>query len=49
MLRAGQPKKARALSNIEKAVSEIVDEMHSDGTLSELSTKWFGVDYTVTG
>jgi polar amino acid transport system substrate-binding protein len=30
-------------------VSEIVDEMHSDGTLSELSMKWFGVDYTVTG
>ena len=30
-------------------VSEIVDEMHSDGTMSELSTKWFGVDYTVSG
>ena len=30
-------------------VTEIVNEMHSDGTLSELSTKWFGVDYTVSG
>ena len=30
-------------------VSEIVDEMHADGTMSELSMKWFGVDYTVTG
>jgi len=30
-------------------VSEIVNEMHADGTMSELSMKWFGVDYTVTG
>ena len=30
-------------------VSEIVHEMHADGTMSELSMKWFGVDYTVTG
>jgi polar amino acid transport system substrate-binding protein len=30
-------------------VSQIVDEMHADGTMSELSMKWFGVDYTVTG
>lgn len=29
-------------------VSEIVDEMHADGTLSELSMKWFGVDFTVS-
>jgi polar amino acid transport system substrate-binding protein len=29
-------------------VSSIVDEMHADGTLSELSNQWFGVDYTVT-
>jgi polar amino acid transport system substrate-binding protein len=28
-------------------VSSIVDEMHADGTLSELSNQWFGVDYTV--
>jgi polar amino acid transport system substrate-binding protein len=28
-------------------VSEIVEEMHTDGTLSELSMEWFGVDYTV--
>ncbi|MEX0667989.1 MAG: transporter substrate-binding domain-containing protein [Acidimicrobiia bacterium] len=30
-------------------VGQIVDEMHADGTMSELSMKWFGVDYTVTG
>lgn len=30
-------------------VSAIVEEMHADGTMSELSMKWFGVDYTVTG
>ncbi|HET6714007.1 MAG TPA: transporter substrate-binding domain-containing protein [Actinomycetota bacterium] len=30
------------------AVSDIVDEMHSDGTLSELSTQWFGEDFTVS-
>ena len=30
-------------------VTEIVHEMHSDGTMSELSTKWFGVDYSVSG
>lgn len=28
-------------------VSEIVQEMHDDGTLSELSQKWYGVDLTV--
>jgi polar amino acid transport system substrate-binding protein len=34
-------------SLVEK-VSGIIDDMHADGTLSELSNKWFGVDYTVT-
>jgi polar amino acid transport system substrate-binding protein len=28
------------------AVSQLVEDMHADGTLSQLSTKWFGVDYT---
>ena len=28
-------------------ISEIVDEMHEDGTLSELSQKWYGTDLTV--
>jgi polar amino acid transport system substrate-binding protein len=28
------------------AVSQLVEDMHADGTLSELSNKWFGVDYT---
>jgi polar amino acid transport system substrate-binding protein len=27
-------------------ISTIIDEMHSDGTLSELSMKWYGVDLT---
>jgi len=31
-----------------EAVSGIVEEMHADGTLSELSMKWFGTDYTTT-
>ncbi len=31
------------------AASKIVEEMHADGTLSELSKKWYdGVDYSVT-
>lgn len=30
-------------------VTEIVDEMHTDGTLSELSMKWYGSDFTVSG
>lgn len=28
-------------------VSRIIDDMHADGTLSELSKKWYGVDLTV--
>ena len=28
------------------AVDEIVGEMHADGTLSELSQKWYGLDLT---
>jgi polar amino acid transport system substrate-binding protein len=28
-------------------ISEIVDEMHEDGTLVELSEKWYGTDLTV--
>jgi polar amino acid transport system substrate-binding protein len=27
-------------------VSKIVEDMHADGTLSQLSNQWFGVDYT---
>ena len=27
-------------------VSELIDEMHSDGTLSEMSMRWFGLDLT---
>jgi polar amino acid transport system substrate-binding protein len=30
------------------AVSEIVEEMHSDGTLTELSKKWYDTDLTKT-
>ncbi len=28
------------------AISDIIEEMHSDGTLSELSDKWYGTDLT---
>jgi polar amino acid transport system substrate-binding protein len=27
-------------------ISEVIEEMHEDGTLSELSQKWYGVDLT---
>jgi polar amino acid transport system substrate-binding protein len=30
------------------AVSSIIEELHSDGTLTELSNQWFGEDLTVT-
>ena len=33
-------------SLVEK-ISEIIDEMHADGTLSTLSEKWYGADLTV--
>jgi len=29
------------------ALKKIIDDMHTDGTLSTMSTKWFGVDLTV--
>jgi polar amino acid transport system substrate-binding protein len=31
-----------------EAVSTIVDEMHADGTLSEMSMEWFGTDFATT-
>ncbi len=34
-------------TSLTAAVSKIVDEMHADGTLTELSNKWYeGIDYT---
>jgi polar amino acid transport system substrate-binding protein len=30
-------------------IAEIVGQMHADGTLSKLSQKWYGVDYTKPG
>ena len=40
------PKNAQSLAD---AVGTIVDDMHADGTLSELSKKWYnGVDWTTT-
>ena len=27
-------------------VTQIIEAMHADGTLSQLSKKWYGVDYT---
>jgi len=34
-------------SSLLEQVSAIVDEMHADGTLSDLSMKWFKTDYTI--
>ncbi len=34
-------------TSLVKRVSEIIAEMHADGTLSDLSMKWFGKDLTV--
>ena len=34
-------------TSLVEAVSGIVEEMHSDGTLSEFSTEWFGQDITI--
>jgi len=31
-----------------EAVSSIIEEMHADGTLTDMSMQWFGTDYTVT-
>ena len=28
------------------AINDLLDEMHEDGTLAELSDKWFGMDVT---
>jgi polar amino acid transport system substrate-binding protein len=33
-------------ASLVKRVGEILAEMHADGTLSELSMKWFGEDLT---
>jgi polar amino acid transport system substrate-binding protein len=39
------PTDAQSLSD---AVGQIVEEMHEDGTLSELSMKWYDFDWTVS-
>jgi hypothetical protein len=28
------------------AITDIIEEMHSDGTLSEFSEEWYGTDLT---
>jgi polar amino acid transport system substrate-binding protein len=33
-------------TSLAERVSEIIDEMHADGTLTDLSEKWYGVDFT---
>ena len=41
------PKKSRGTSDKMVAkLNEILDEMHSDGTLTELSLEWYGIDIT---
>ena len=34
-------------SSLLEEVSAIVEEMHTDGTLSDLSMQWFGTDFTI--
>jgi polar amino acid transport system substrate-binding protein len=34
-------------TSLVERISEIVEEMHADGTLSQLSNKWYGVDLSV--
>jgi ABC-type amino acid transport substrate-binding protein len=34
-------------TSLVERILEIVEEMHGDGTLSELSNNWYGVDLTV--
>jgi polar amino acid transport system substrate-binding protein len=34
-------------TSLVERISEIIEEMHQDGTLSELSEKWYGIDLTV--
>jgi len=41
-------KSAPEHSALVSVVDQIVAEMHADGTLSDLSTTWFGTDYTVS-
>jgi polar amino acid transport system substrate-binding protein len=41
-------KSAPEHSMLVSTVNQIVADMHADGTLSELSTKWFGSDYTTS-
>jgi polar amino acid transport system substrate-binding protein len=33
-------------TSLAQRVSEIIDDMHADGTLTDLSEKWYGVDFT---
>jgi polar amino acid transport system substrate-binding protein len=35
-------------TSLVEEVSSIIEEMHADGTLSDLSTKWYGSDLTTT-
>ena len=33
-------------TSLQKSVDKIIEEMHSDGTLTKLSMKWYGADLT---
>ncbi len=34
-------------TSLVERISEIIEEMHEDGTMVELSEKWYGTDLTV--
>ncbi len=45
-LAAAMDQKVANSDSFVQAVTKAIDEMHKDGTLSKLSTKWYGVDLT---
>ena len=47
-LSVGFDKNGPARAELLAAVDRIIGEMHADGTLSALSEKWYGVDYSET-
>jgi polar amino acid transport system substrate-binding protein len=45
-LAAAADKNMPGSESLAKEASKFIDEMHKDGTLSQLSTKWYGIDLT---
>ncbi|MBN1888208.1 MAG: transporter substrate-binding domain-containing protein, partial [Thermoflexales bacterium] len=45
-LAAAADKSMPGSESLAKEASKFIDDMHKDGTLSKLSTKWYGIDLT---